>query len=97
MQLELLPDSDHVIPADTIIFATGQRPEIPNGWDLPLTSGNCIASADEVKVVDQSLYLAGDVSYGTHSVIRAIASSRKAAIAIDLALGGDGKIEDQWI
>ena len=96
MRLELLPDSDHVIPADIIIFATGQRPEIPNGWDLPLNPGNCIASADEVRVVDQSLYLAGDVSYGTHSVIRAIASGRKSAIAIDLALGGDGKIEDQF-
>lgn len=96
MHLELVPDSDHVIPADIIIFATGQRPEIPDGWDLPLASGNCIASADEVKVVDQSLYLAGDVSYGTHSVIRAIASGRKAAVAIDLALGGDGKIEDHF-
>lgn len=94
MQLELVPDSDHVIPADTIIFAIGQRPEIPAGWDLPLTPGNCIGSVDEVKTADKSVYLAGDVSYGTHSVIRAIASGRKAAIAMDLALGGDGKIEE---
>ncbi|MBI4857478.1 MAG: FAD-dependent oxidoreductase [Acetobacterium woodii] len=94
MQLKLVPDSEHVIPADTIIFATGQRPEIPAGWDLPVIGGNLIASADEVKVKDSSVFLAGDVSYGTHSVIRAIASGRKAAVAIDLALGGDGKIED---
>lgn len=94
MQLIPVPDSEHVIFADTIIFATGQRPEIPADWDLPLTGGNLIASVDEVKVKDGSVYLAGDVSYGTHSVIRAIASGRKAAVAIDLALGGDGKIEE---
>ncbi|MBU4438425.1 MAG: FAD-dependent oxidoreductase [Firmicutes bacterium] len=94
MQLKLVPDSEHIISADTIIFATGQRPEIPAGWNLPVISGNLIESDEEFKVKDSSVFLAGDVSYGTHSVIRAIASGRKAAVAIDLALGGDGKIED---
>lgn len=94
MELTLIPDSEHIIPADTIIFSTGQKPEIPQRWDLPTVTGNLIEAVDEIKVKDRDIYIAGDVSYGTHSVIRAIASGRKAAIAIDLALGGDGKIAD---
>lgn len=95
LQLEIKPDSEHVIPADTVIFATGQKPEIPEGWNLQIGRGNLIATEDETKVCGSDFYAAGDAAYGTHSVIRAIASGRKAAAAIDLALNGDGNIEEK--
>jgi formate dehydrogenase beta subunit len=40
------------------------------------------------------VYAGGDVVTGPASVIEAIAAGRKAAIAIDVALGGDGVIDD---
>ncbi|MCB2357228.1 FAD-dependent oxidoreductase [Clostridium estertheticum] len=95
LQLKIAPDSEYVIPADTVIFATGQRPEIPEGWNVPTGRGNSIATEDEMKISDSDMYAVGDVVYGTNSVIRAIAAGRRVASAIDIALGGDGIIEDK--
>lgn len=93
LQMELKPDSEHMISADTVIFAAGQRPEVPEEWQLPVGRGNLILTDDGVRVND--LYAAGDAVYGTHSVIRAIAAGRKAASEIDLDLGGNGDIEEK--
>ncbi|MEL7655041.1 MAG: FAD-dependent oxidoreductase, partial [Bacillota bacterium] len=95
LQLKIAPDSEHLVLADTIIFATGQRPEIPEEWNIPIGRGNLIITEDEIKIRDRDLYAAGDVVYGTNSVIRAIAAGRKAATAIDSALNGDGNIDDK--
>jgi hypothetical protein len=42
----------------------------------------------------KGVFAAGDVVYGTKSVVEAIASGRKAASSIDLYLGGNGNIEE---
>ncbi len=96
LHLEIKPDSQHVIPADTVIFASGQRPDIPEEWDIPTGPGNLIVTEDEIRVCGkEDIYAAGDAVYGTHSVIRAIAAGRKAASLIDRDLNGDGDIEDK--
>ncbi|RKD30185.1 FAD-dependent oxidoreductase [Lacrimispora algidixylanolytica] len=96
LQLILKPDSEHVIKADTIIFAAGQKPEIPQDWDVPVKRGNLIATENEIKVIGRNdLFAAGDAVYGTHSVIQAIAAGRKAASVIGQELNGDGDIEDK--
>lgn len=95
LQLQITPDSEHIIPADTVIFATGQRPEIAEAWQAYAGRGNLFATEDDgLHVKDSAYYAAGDCAYGTDSVIKAINSGRKAAIAIDIDLGGDGKIEE---
>jgi len=40
------------------------------------------------------VFAAGDVAYGTKSVVQAIASGRSAAMNIDRYLGGDGNIDE---
>jgi NADPH-dependent glutamate synthase beta subunit-like oxidoreductase/Pyruvate/2-oxoacid:ferredoxin oxidoreductase delta subunit len=96
LQLILKPDSEHVMKADTIIFATGQRPEVPQEWDIPVKRGNLIETENEITVIDRNdLFAAGDAVYGTHSVIQAIAAGRKAASVIGQELNGDGDIEDK--
>lgn len=96
LHLEIKPDSEHVIPADTVIFAAGQRPDVPEAWNLKSAGGNLILTEDEIRIAGtQDLYAAGDAVYGTHSVVRAIAAGRKAASLIDLDLNGDGDIEDR--
>ncbi len=94
LKLEIKQNSEHVLKADTVIFATGQRPEIQKEFNLPLGRGNSISTVDGVRVNNQNVYAVGDVVYGTKSVIQAIAAARKAAQIIDLDLGGTGEIDE---
>ncbi len=95
-QIETREGSEHVIEADTVIFAIGQRPEIPDGFGLETGSGNCI-SVDSFTFTTskEGVFAAGDAVNGTSSVIKAIASGRKAAIALDRYLGGSGDIDEK--
>jgi formate dehydrogenase beta subunit len=95
-QIETREGSEHIIEADTVIFAIGQRPEIPEGFDLETGSNNCI-SVDEFTFTTnkESVFAAGDAVNGTSSVIKAIASGRKAAVALDRYLGGIGNIDEK--
>ncbi|MHB8076401.1 FAD-dependent oxidoreductase [Desulfosporosinus fructosivorans] len=87
--------SAHVIEADTVIFAVGQRPEIAEDEGLVLGRGNCIVvNEDNLQTSEEAVFAAGDAIYGTNSVITAIASGRKAATSIDRFLGGDGNIDE---
>jgi formate dehydrogenase beta subunit len=95
-QIETKENSEHVIEADTVIIAIGQRPEIPEGFGLEIGVGNCIV-VDEYSLTTnkEGVFAAGDAVNGTSSVIKAIASGRKAAIALDRYLGGNGDIEEK--
>ncbi|HAL74497.1 MAG TPA: ferredoxin [Clostridiales bacterium] len=88
--------SEHIIPADTIIFAVGQRPAVNDQFGLPLVRGNRIeADRQTTRTPVEGVFAAGDVVYGTLSVIEAIESGRRAAKSIDTFLGGEGKIDEQ--
>jgi len=77
-----------------VIFAIGQRPEIPPGFKLATGAGNRI-SVDPLSFATslEGVFAAGDAVTGTSSVIKAIASGRKAAAAIDRFLEGSGLID----
>jgi formate dehydrogenase beta subunit len=95
-QIETRENSEHVIEADTVITAIGQRPEIPAGFGLETGMGNCI-NIDPYSFTTnrEGVFAAGDAVNGTSSVIKAIASGRKAAIALDRYLGGSGDIDEK--
>ena len=89
--------SEHHIDADTVIFATGQRPEIDEKAGLTLGRGNSIVVQDlekDKRTSVEGIFAAGDCIYGTKSVIQAIQSGREAATQIDIYLGGDGDISE---
>ncbi len=87
--------SEHHIDADTVIFATGQRPDITEEAGLTLGRANSIVvKAGSLATETEGVFAAGDVVYGTKSVIQAIASGRDAAMEIDKYLGGDGDISE---
>jgi NADPH-dependent glutamate synthase beta subunit-like oxidoreductase/Pyruvate/2-oxoacid:ferredoxin oxidoreductase delta subunit len=95
-QIEVKENSNHVLEADTVIFAIGQRPEIPEGFGLNTAAGNLIeVDAFTFTTNREGVFAAGDAVSGTSSVIKAIASGRKAAIALDKFLGGDGDIDEK--
>jgi formate dehydrogenase (NADP+) beta subunit len=87
--------SDHFIKADTVIFAVGQRPDIQEDNGIRLGRGNTISiESGSMETTQKGIFAAGDVIYGTKSVIEAIASGRKVAKEIDQYLGGDGDIAE---
>lgn len=89
--------SEHHIDCDTVIFATGQRPDLTEDCGLKLGRANSIAVRDmdrDKSTSVEGIFAAGDVIYGTKSVIMAIESGRQAASQIDQYLGGDGDISE---
>jgi len=96
LEIETIDDSKHVLEADTVIFAIGQKPEIPVGLDLDVAF-NGLVEVDPytLATTKDGVFAAGDAVTGTTSVIRAIVSGRKAAMAIDRFLGGPGIIDEK--
>lgn len=87
--------SEHHIDADTVIFATGQRPDLTEEAGLTLGRANSIVVKENSLATEtEGVFAAGDVVYGTKSVILAIASGRDAAVEIDKYLSGDGDISE---
>jgi len=80
---------------DTIIAAIGQRPDIPEHFQLSLGRGNTITVDPDTLATDkEGVFAGGDVVKGPASVIEAIAHGRLAATSIDKYLGGEGDIEE---
>lgn len=88
--------SDFVVPADTVIFAVGQRPALPADFGLEVGRGGRVVVDAEtgLETSRPGVFAAGDVVTGTVSVVTAIAAGRRAASAIDRYLGGDGVIDE---
>jgi formate dehydrogenase beta subunit len=95
-QIEIKEDSHHTIAADTVIFAIGQRPDVPEGFGLN-TLPNSLIEVDSYTLAAsrEGVYAAGDAVNGASSVIKSIASGRKAAAALDQYLGGSGLIDEK--
>lgn len=88
------PDSELQLEADTVIFAVGQIPDVTEAVGLTLARGNRIQVIGTA-TSQAGVFAAGDVTYGTQSVIQAVASGRAAASEMDLYLGGDGDISEK--
>jgi len=95
-QIEIKENSTHVIATDTVIFAIGQRPEIPEGFGLN-TLPNSLIEVDPYTFTTsrEGVFAAGDAVTGASSVIKSIASGRKAAAALDRFLGGSGMLDEK--
>ncbi len=96
LQLEVVENSYQSVEADAVIFAIGQEPEIPEGFGVAVAANSRIETDDySLRTSKEGVFAAGDAASGAGSLIEAIASGRKAAVAIDLFLEGDGNIEEQ--
>jgi formate dehydrogenase (NADP+) beta subunit len=90
---EPMPGSEFVMAVDRLIVSIGQRSEVPQGFSVDLDRGGRIA-ADENTLASsrEGVFAGGDVVSGPATVIQAIEAGRRAAVAIDKYLGGDGDI-----
>ncbi len=98
LRVDAVPGSEHILPADTIIFAVGQVPDIglTEGVDGIKTVRRRYLEVDSVTLATgrEGIFAAGDVVTGTKSVIEAIDAARRAATYIDRYLGGSGDIDE---
>jgi heterodisulfide reductase subunit A-like polyferredoxin len=95
VDIDVVKGSEHALDADMVIFAIGQRPEIPDAFELEFDKrGRINVDPDTLETDEEGIFAAGDAVLGTTSVIQAIASGRRAAQAVDRYLGGDGKIDE---
>jgi formate dehydrogenase (NADP+) beta subunit len=93
-QIELVDNSQHIIEADSVIIAIGQRPFIPPGFELETGQGNLIViDSYSYATGREGVFAAGDAVTGSSSLVKAMASGRKAAVALDRYLEGDGNID----
>ncbi len=93
-QIEVKDGSEHVLEADTVIFAVGQKPAIPSGFGLDINDKKLLSVDSYTLETDRSgVFAVGDAVTGTASVVKAIAGGRKTAAAVDRFLGGDGELE----
>ena len=94
--------SQMVIPCDSVIFATGQRPGLDDfenfGIDLsrgfPINPAN--GKPEHITSLD-GVFAAGDVITGISFVIKAIAQAREVVPIVDRYLGGDGVIDETLV
>lgn len=92
--VDQIEDSEQFVDTDTFILATGQQPDLTQGFGIELFRGTFVKTSDKLKTSCEGVFAAGDAVYGTKSVVEAIASGREAAMIIDKYLGGDGDIEE---
>ncbi len=83
---EPVPDSEFLIPADTVVKAIGQRPraELPE-WipGLELEGGAVKVDAATGRTGNPKFFAGGDVVNGGASVVEAVRDAKRAARAID--------------
>ena len=95
-------DTKKSIMADQVILAIGQASEtafcqdfcfLDDQRSLPVNRGLIAIDPSTQETEMKGVFAGGDAANGPATVIEAIAAGRRAAISIDIYLGGDGTIE----
>ena len=96
LELETVEGSHQTMETDTVIFAIGQLPILPESFNLDLNRNRFIeVDSYSFQTSREGVFAAGDAINGKGSLIDAIASGRKAATLMDGYLGGSGIIEEK--
>ncbi|MGD8554060.1 MAG: FAD-dependent oxidoreductase [Anaerolineales bacterium] len=95
LALEVVPDSKHVIEADTVIFSVRQNPDLGLCGEVELTSKKTLAVDPETLMTSrEGIFAAGDDVTGTAFAIDAIADGHRAARSIHQFLRKKTPAED---
>jgi NADPH-dependent glutamate synthase beta subunit-like oxidoreductase len=87
---DIVSDEEHILEADTVIFAVGQVPDISSSSIVKIGKVGTISADDETLMLEyKGVFVAGDCYSGVASIIDAIASGQKSASKIHRYLQGD--------
>ncbi len=93
LHLETVPESEHVIECDTIIFSIGQAAGlawIPEDAGVGVTRRGTVAvNPNTLAATRPGVFAAGDSVSGTAFVVEAVAAGHQAAESIDRYLRGE--------
>ena len=93
-----IPNTEHVIPADLVIWAVGQSPNfsfLPQDGSINTRYPMGVQSDEEMMTTLPGVFVAGDVHRGvTFFVVDAISEGHHAARSIDRYLRGDGGLQE---
>jgi heterodisulfide reductase subunit A-like polyferredoxin len=93
LSVEVAPESEHILEADTVIFSVGQRAGlafIPDDAGVGITAQRTIAiNPNTMAATRPGVFAAGDSVSGTAFVIEAVASGHKAAESVRRYLQGE--------
>ena len=97
LQVDPVPGTDHILPADTIVFAIGEEPDFGflqdvGGFEFT-ERGTLLVEEKTLSTSFEGVFAAGDVTTGPSSVAQAIGQGRLAAINMDCYLTGK-RMED---
>ncbi|MCK5505326.1 MAG: FAD-dependent oxidoreductase [Thermodesulfovibrionia bacterium] len=89
--MELIEGTEHIIEADTVIFAIGQAPETSFAQkEVELTTfGTVKVDKDSLATSRPGVFAGGDAVTGTKFIIDAISAGKKTAESIDRYLRGE--------
>ncbi|MGD9191242.1 MAG: FAD-dependent oxidoreductase [Desulfobacterales bacterium] len=90
-------DTKECIPVDQVIVAVGQTTDLSfleSDSQIKTVRGVIIVDEDTLETGIPGVYAGGDVVNMPGAIIHAIAAGRQAAVSIDQALGGSGKIDE---
>ncbi|MBW2082077.1 MAG: FAD-dependent oxidoreductase [Deltaproteobacteria bacterium] len=97
IHMDTIPESEHVLEADSVIFAVGQELDlglISDSPEIKITKrGTISVDLENMATGLDKVFAGGDAVSGPSSIIEAVATGRKAAIGIDKYLGGKGDID----
>src|SRR4030043_140544 len=83
---EPVPGSEFALTVDNVISAIGQRPNLSSlSWETEIKTerGNIVVAPEILQTGMKGVFASGDCITGAATAVEAIASGRKAAIAID--------------
>ena len=88
-----IPESEHFVPCDSVIFAVGQRAGlafIPESTGIGITEQNTIAvNPNTMAATRPGVFAAGDATTGTAFVIEAVEAGHRVAQSIHRYLQGE--------
>lgn len=94
VEIETVYGSEEVVEVDTVIYAVGQAVDLPESFGIERTERGLVAIDEySFSTSQEGVFAAGDAVTGTTSVVKAAASGRRAARAIDLYLEGSGELD----
>ncbi len=92
LELEIIPESDHILAADTVIFAVGEEADLgflKGAADFKFTErGTLEVDLETFYSSVDGVFAAGDAVTGPSSIADAVGTGRKAAISMDCFLSG---------
>ncbi|MEE8443079.1 MAG: FAD-dependent oxidoreductase, partial [Dehalococcoidia bacterium] len=93
LDLETVPDSEHVLECDTVIFAIGQGVELGSlsgdGGVGVTPRGTVDTEAETMATGRSGVFAAGDAVTGTRTIVEAVGAGHQAATSIDRYLNGE--------